>query len=75
MEKIQNISEIHPTLDFTKFDILEKYRKNLKKREFEIKLENRQLPVIDKIYINGRLLLKKAVCCDSRQKVGYKVTE
>ena len=27
MVKIQNISEIHPTLGFTEFDILEKYRK------------------------------------------------
>lgn len=26
MVKIQNISEIHPTLGFTEFDILEKYR-------------------------------------------------
>ena len=28
MAKIQNISEIHPTLGFTEFDILEKYRKS-----------------------------------------------
>ena len=28
MSKIQNISEIHPTLGFTEFDILEKYRKS-----------------------------------------------
>ena len=28
MAKIQNISEIHPTLVFTEFDILEKYRKS-----------------------------------------------
>ena len=27
MVKIQNISEIHPTLGFTEFDIQEKYRK------------------------------------------------
>ena len=27
MAKIVNISEIHPTLGFTEFDILEKYRK------------------------------------------------
>ncbi|MCF2606782.1 transposase, partial [Phocaeicola vulgatus] len=27
MPKIVNISEIHPTLGFTEFDILEKYRK------------------------------------------------
>ena len=26
MAKIVNISEIHPTLGFTEFDILEKYR-------------------------------------------------
>ena len=37
----------------------------LKKREFEIKLENRQLPVIEQLDINGGLLFKKAVCCDS----------
>ena len=30
MAKIQNISEIHPTLGFTEFDILEKYRKSFK---------------------------------------------
>ena len=35
------------------------------KREFEIKLENRQLPVIEQLDINGGLLFKKAVCCDS----------
>ena len=29
MAKIVNISEIHPTLGFTEFDILEKYRKSL----------------------------------------------
>lgn len=29
MAKIQNISEIHPTLDFTEFDILKKYRRVL----------------------------------------------
>ena len=28
MAKIQNISEIHPTLGFTEFDIVEKYRKS-----------------------------------------------
>ena len=28
MAKIKDISEIHPTLDFTEFDILEKYRKS-----------------------------------------------
>ena len=28
MAKIVNISEIHPTLGFTEFDILEKYRKH-----------------------------------------------
>ena len=28
MAKIVNISEIHPTLCFTEFDILEKYRKS-----------------------------------------------
>lgn len=28
MAKIRNISEIHPTLGFTEFDILEKYRKS-----------------------------------------------
>ena len=33
MAKIQNISEIQPTLDFTEFDILEKYRKSFNERE------------------------------------------
>ena len=45
----------------------------LNKREFDIRLENRQLSVIDKIYINGGLLFKKAVCRNSRQGVCYKV--
>lgn len=34
MAKIQNISEIHPTLGFTEFDIIEKYRKSFHKSEF-----------------------------------------
>ncbi len=53
-------------------------RKNKKRnfqREFEIKSKNSKLSVIDKIYVNGGLLFKKAVCRDSRQGVGYKVTE
>ena len=33
MAKIQNISEIHPTLGFTEFDILEKYRKSFTESE------------------------------------------
>ena len=33
MAKIQNISDIHPTLGFTEFDILEKYRKNFNESE------------------------------------------
>ena len=33
MAKIQNISEIHPTLGFTEFDILENYRKSFNKSE------------------------------------------
>ena len=33
MAKIQNISEIHPTLGFTEFDILEKYYKSFNKSE------------------------------------------
>ena len=33
MAKIQNVSEIHPTLGFTEFDILEKYRKSFKESE------------------------------------------
>ena len=33
MSKIQNISEIHPTLGFTEFDILEKYRKSFNESE------------------------------------------
>ena len=32
MAKIQNISEIHPTLGFTEFDVLEKYRKSFNDR-------------------------------------------
>ena len=44
-------------------------------REFDIKSKKRKLSVIDKIYINSWLLFKKAVCCDSRQRVSYKVIE
>ena len=33
MAKLQNISEIHPTLGFTEFDILEKYRKSFNESE------------------------------------------
>ncbi len=33
MAKIQRISEVHPTLGFTRFDILEKYRKSFKESE------------------------------------------
>ena len=33
MAKIQNISEIHPTLGFTEFDVLEKYRKSFNESE------------------------------------------
>ena len=33
MAKIQNISEIHPALGFTEFDIIEKYRKSFHERE------------------------------------------
>ena len=33
MAKIQDISEVHPTLGFTEFDILEKYRKSFKESE------------------------------------------
>ena len=33
MAKIHNISEIHPTLGFTEFDILEKYRKSFNESE------------------------------------------
>ena len=46
----------------------------IKIREFEIKSKNSKLSVIDKLYVNGGLLFKKAVCRDSRQGVGYKVT-
>ena len=34
MAKVQNISEIHPTLGFTEFDVLEKYRKSFHESEF-----------------------------------------
>ena len=37
MAKIQNISEIHPTLGFTEFDILEKYRKSFNESELSRK--------------------------------------
>ena len=33
MAKVQNISEIHPTLEFTEFDILERYRKSFHESE------------------------------------------
>lgn len=33
MVKIQNISEIHPTLGFTEFDVQEKYRKSFNESE------------------------------------------
>ncbi len=33
MAKIAKISEIHPTLGFTEFDILEKYHKSFKESE------------------------------------------
>ena len=33
MAKVQNISEIHPTLGFTEFDILERYRKSFHESE------------------------------------------
>ena len=33
MAKIQNISEIQPTLGFTEFDVLEKYRKSFHESE------------------------------------------
>ena len=33
MAKIQNISEIQPTLGFTEFDVLEKYRKSFNESE------------------------------------------
>ena len=33
MAKIQNISEIHPTLGFTEFDIIEKYHKSFHESE------------------------------------------
>ena len=33
MTKIQNISEIHPTLGFTEFDVLKKYRKSFNESE------------------------------------------
>ena len=35
MAKIQNISEIHPTLGFTEFGILEKYRKSFNESELD----------------------------------------
>ena len=38
MAKVQNISEIHPTLGFTEFDILEKYRKSFNESELGLSL-------------------------------------
>ena len=35
MAKVQNISEIHPTLGFTEFDVLEKYRKSFNESELD----------------------------------------
>ena len=35
MAKIQNISEIHPPLGFTEFDIIEKYHKSFHESELE----------------------------------------
>ena len=52
-----------------------KFIGKLNQREFEIKSKNSKLSVIDKLYVNGGLFFKKAVCRDSRQGVGYKVTE
>ena len=42
MAKIVNISEIHPTLGFTEFDILEKYRKSFNESELGIYLRKRK---------------------------------
>ena len=55
--------------------LLTRFAASCNKREFEIKSKNSKLSVIDKLYVNGGLFFKKAVCRDSRQGVGYKVTE
>ena len=44
-------------------------------REFDIRSKDSKLSVIDKVYVNGGLLFKKAVCCYSRQRIGYKIIE
>ena len=56
-------------------DTLAEIESGYNEREFEIKSKDSKLSVIDKLYVNGGLLFKKAVCRDSRQGVGYKVTE
>lgn len=38
MVKIRKISEIEPTLGFTEFDILEKYRQSFEKSELGLSL-------------------------------------
>ena len=48
MAKIHNISEIHPTLGFTEFDILEKYRKSFNESELGKLIQSFRLNVWQK---------------------------
>lgn len=34
-----------------------------------------QLPVIDKIYINGGFLFKETICCGNSQRLGNEIAE
>ncbi len=46
-----------------------------KTREFDIKLKERKLSVVDKGNTNGRFFIKEAVSGDGRQCIGKKVLE
>ena len=61
LSNMENLNAVFIEQNMTQRERLVK----LNQREFEIKLENRQLPVIEQLDINGGLLFKKAVCCDS----------
>ena len=50
--KVQNISEIHPTLGFTEFDILEKYRKSFHESELGIRRPRNKYSDVAKSYLS-----------------------